>query len=240
MRVEVTRTQFEEATRDLLDRTAFTTRQTLQAAGLKWPQIDRVLLVGGSTRMPAVIELMRQLSGKEPDTSVAADEAVAFGAALHAGRLLSEYRGDVPPFSIKNVNSHSLGVVATDPMSKRRRNAIIIPRNTPLPISAKRTFRTQKANQTSVLVQIVEGESGAADECVQIGRCALRDLPSGLPSQTPIEVRFRYLENGRLIVFVNVTGTDRWVQREITRENSLSLEQLDTWRQFVTRGCQPA
>jgi molecular chaperone DnaK len=233
-RIEVTREQFQQASRDLLDRTAFTTRQTLQAAGLEWRHIDRILLVGGSTRMPAVRQMLEQLSGKEPDTSIAADEAVAYGAALHAGQILARHRGEPVPFTIRNVNSHSLGVVATEPTSRRRRNAILIPRNTPLPITAKRTFRTQKPNQRSVLVQIVEGESASADECVQIGRCCVRDLPADLPGQSPIEVRFRYLENGRLTVLVNVAGTDRWAQREIVRENSLTAEQLRTWRQFVT------
>ncbi|MCA9148374.1 MAG: Hsp70 family protein [Planctomycetales bacterium] len=239
LRHEVTREQFEHATRDLLDRTAFTTRQTLQAAGFAWRDIDRVLLVGGSTRMPAVSQMLEQLSGKTPDASVAADEAVAHGAALHAGQLLARHRGVPPQFSIRNVNSHSLGVVATEPASRRRRNAIIIPRNTHLPITAKRIFKTQKSNQSSVLVQIVEGESAAADECVQIGRCTVRDLPEMLPAQTPIEVRFRYLENGRLTVLVNVQGTDRWAQREISRDHSLTPEQLETWRTFVTGTSRP-
>lgn len=233
LRVEITRDEFEDLTRDLLERTAFTTRQTLQAAGLEWSEIDRVLLVGGSTRMPAVIHMLRELTGRDPDTSIAADEAVAFGAALHAGQLLARSQGKVPPFQIRNVNSHSLGVVATEATTRRQRNAIVIPRNTPLPVSAKRVFKTQKANQQSVLVQIVEGESVSAEDCVQLGKCTVRDLPPDLPAQTPIEVRFRYHENGRLNVFVNVIGTDRWVQRELMRENTLSNEQLDTWRRFV-------
>jgi molecular chaperone DnaK len=233
-RVTITRDQFEEITRDLLNRTSFTTRQTLQAAGLHWEQIDRVLLVGGSTRMPAVVDMLRSLTGKEPDVSVAADEAVAHGAALHAAHLLASSHGKAPSFTIKNVNSHSLGVVATDPVSQQHRNAIIIPRNTALPVAAKRIFKTQRANQSSVLVQIVEGESAAADECVQIGRCTVRDLPANLPAQTPIEVRFHYHENGRLAVLVNVAGTDKWVQRELIRENSLTDGQLHTWRRFVT------
>lgn len=233
-RVPVTREKFEEVTRDLLDRTAFTTRQTLQAAGLRWDQIDQVLLVGGATRMPAIIDRVRQLSGKEPDASVAADEAVAFGAALHAGRLLDLKQGVTPHFSIRNVNSHSLGVVGTDPVSNQNRNAIIIPRNTPLPVHCKRIFKTQKANQSSVLVQIVEGENAQAEECIPIGRCTIRDLPAGLPAQTPIEIRFQYEENGRLTVLAKVAGTDRWTKRELTRENHLGESQLQAWRTFVT------
>src|SRR6185436_14340987 len=144
VRVEVTREKFEEITQDLLNRTQFTTKQTLQAAGLRWSDLDYVLMVGGSTRMPMVAKMLRELSGKEPDASVAVDEAVAHGAALHAAILLAKGRGETPFIEIKNVNSHSLGVVATDTRTERKRNAILIPRNTALPVTAKRVFRTQK------------------------------------------------------------------------------------------------
>ena len=98
-RIEVTRQQFEEATQDLLDRTRFTTVQTLRAAGLDWADVERVLLVGGSTRMPMVRTMLQDLSGKEPDASVAADEAVAHGAALHAGLLLDRQQGRPATFT---------------------------------------------------------------------------------------------------------------------------------------------
>jgi molecular chaperone DnaK len=245
VRVEVTRQQFQDMTKDLLDRTAFTTRQTLQAAGLEWTDIDRVLLVGGSSRMPAVVEMLRQLSGKEPDCSVSPDEAVAHGAALHAGLILAHHQGRSPSFHIRNVNSHSLGVVATDAKTKRQRNAILIPRNTPLPVVARRVFKTHKAGQKSILVQIVEGESLSPDDCSQLGKCSVRNLPADLPMQTPIEVRFRYEENGRLTVTVQVEGTHKQLQHEITRENSLTQDQLDSWRKYITglppaAGTQPA
>src|SRR6266850_340064 len=220
VRVEVTRQQFQDMTKDLLDRTAFTTRQTLHAAGLEWSEIDRVLLVGGSSRMPSVVEMLRQLSGKEPDCSVSPDESVAHGASLHAGLILEFHQGKSPSFHIRNVNSHSLGVVATDAKTKRPRNAILIPRNTPLPVVARRIFKTQKAGQKSILVQIVEGESPSPDDCSQLGKCTVRHLPPDLPSQTPIEVRFRYEENGRLTVNVQVEGTTKQLQHEIQRENS--------------------
>ena len=116
-RIEIARQQFEQATADLLDRTRFTTVQALRAAGLDWTELDRVLLVGGSTRMPMVREMLRQLAGKEPDDSVAADEAVAHGAALHASLILGRQQGQPPRFKIRNVNSHSLGVVGIDPQN---------------------------------------------------------------------------------------------------------------------------
>lgn len=235
IRLEVTRQKFEEITRDLLDRTAFTTKQTLQAAGLEKEEIDRVLLVGGSTRMPAVAQMLSKMFGREPDHSVSADEAVAHGAALRAAILLARHRGESPKFRIKNVNSHSLGVVGTDPRTRRQRNAILIPRNTPLPVTAKRVFKTQKAGQKSILVQIVEGESSSPDDCTQIGKCTVRNLPPNLPAQTPIEVRFHYEENGRLRVIVNVADSKARLEHEITRENSLTAEQLDMWRQYISK-----
>ncbi len=112
-RIEIARKEFEEATQDLLDRTRFTTVQALRAAGLEWSDLERVLLVGGSTRMPMVREMLRRLSGMEPDDSVAADEAVAHGAALQASLILARQQGLPPTFKIRNVNSHSLGVVGT-------------------------------------------------------------------------------------------------------------------------------
>jgi molecular chaperone DnaK len=239
MRLEVSRQQFHEMTQDLLDRTAFTTRQTLQAAGLEWKDIDRVLLVGGSSRMPAVVQKLKELSGKEPDCSVSPDEAIAHGAALHAGILLAYHRGKSPSFHIRNVNSHSLGVVAMDVKTKRPRNAILIPRNTPLPVVARRVFKTQKQGQKSILVQIVEGESLSPDDCSPLGKCSVRDLPASLPEKTPIEVRFRYEENGRLTVLVKVEGTDNKLRHDLTRENTLTQEQLDSWRKYVS-GLDPA
>ncbi len=234
MRVEITREKFEEITQDLLDRTRFTTRQTLAAAGFTWSDLDFVLMVGGSTRMPMVARMLRDLSGKEPDASVSVDEAVAHGAALHAAVVLARSRGEISAINVKNVNSHSLGVVASDPHTLRRRNAILIPRNTALPATAKRVFRTQKANQKSILVQIVEGESASPEDCSQIGKCVVRDLPVDLPAQTPIEVRFAYQENGRLTVHVSVMGTNTELKHEITRDNSMTLEQLDAWRLYIT------
>jgi len=232
-RIEVTRQEFEEATQDLLDRTRFTAVQTLKASGLDWDDLDRVLLVGGSTRMPMVKRMLQEISGRPLDTSISADEAVAHGAALRAGLLLAEQSGRPATFTVRNVNSHSLGVVGTDPITRQRRNGIVIPRNTSLPVTAKRTFKTQKDNQRSILVQIVEGESRSADDCTQIGRCSVKSLPRGLPAKTPVEVLFHYQPDGRLKVRVVVPGTDRKEKMEIVRENSLSKELMDSWRKYI-------
>jgi molecular chaperone DnaK len=236
--IEITRQQFEEATQDLLDRTRFTTSQAIKAAGITWEQVDRVLLVGGSTRMPMVHAMLQQVTGKAPDSSVAADEAVAQGAALHAGLLLAKSQGKPTSFKIKNVNSHSLGVVGVDPQTHRKRNGILIPRNTALPVTAKRTFKTQKANQRSILVQVVEGESASPDDCTQIGRFTVNNLPTDLPEQSPVDVLFHYATNGRLRVRVSVPNADKEMEAEFARENSLSKEHLDGWRRYIS-GAEP-
>jgi molecular chaperone DnaK len=232
-RIEITRKQFEDATQDLLDRTRFTVTQTLKAAKLEWTDLDRVLMVGGSTRMPMVRQMIAGIYGREGDSSVAADEAVAHGAALHAGLILARNEGRKGTFRIKNVNSHSLGVVGMDPQTKRRRNGILIPRNTPLPVTAKRSFRTQKANQRSVKVEIVEGESPAADDCNPLGKCTVQELPPSLPAKSPVDIAFHYEANGRLVVRVSVPGVEQEAETEIVRENSLPKEHLDGWRQYI-------
>jgi molecular chaperone DnaK len=178
--------------------------------------------------------MLRQLSGMEPDDSVAADEAVAHGAALHASLILAEQQGLPPAFKIRNVNSHSLGVVGVDPLSQRRRNGILIPRNTALPVAARRIFRTKKAGQRSICVEIVEGESPSADDCTRIGHCSVRHLPDDLPAQSPVEVLFRYRPDGRLKVRVAVPGTHYQVATEIVRGNSLSKEHMDAWRKRIS------
>lgn len=233
-RIEITREQFEEATQDLLDRTRFTMTQALKASGLQWTGVDQILLTGGSTRMPMVRAMVRQISGKEPDTSVAADEAVAHGAALRAGLLLDKARGKAPSFFIRNVNSHSLGVVGIDPLTKRRRNGILIPRNTPIPVTAKRTFKMHKAKQRSILVEVVEGENPSPDDCTAIGRCSIRKLPANLEAGSPVEVQFHYTPNGRLKVRVSVPNTTSKVETEFARENSLLKEHLDGWRRYIS------
>ena len=233
-RVEISREEFTQITQDLLDRTRFTTVQTLRASGLDWGDISRVLLVGGSSRMPMVREMLAQVTGRDPDASAAADEAVALGAALHAQHILSVSQGNAPAFTIQNVNSHSLGVIGKDPATGLARVGVLIPRNTQLPAKVRRAFRTQKANQNSILVQIVEGESISPDNCTFIGSCTVRDLPQGLPAGTQVVVTFKYEADGRLHVSVKVPSTHAAVTQEFTHENNLPKQLLDGWRQYIS------
>ena len=228
----LTRDGFAAMTRDLVERTRFTTVQTLAAAQLEWDAIDRILLVGGSTRMPAINDMLTQLSNRPLDQSVSPDEAVAHGAALHAAICLSELAGEPARFTIKNVSSHSLGVIGVEPATGRPRTGHIIPRNSPLPITARRRFRLRKG-QTSIMLQVVEGESKSPDACIMIGQCDINGIPSDLPEKSRLEVRFRYRSDGRLSMRFLIEGTDIKLDHEFKRENSLTQEQLDAWRGFI-------
>lgn len=233
--VAVTREQFEDLTADLLERTAYTTRQLLAAAKLSWADVSKVLLVGGSTRMPVVPRLLRQMSNIVPDHTVNPDEAVARGAAIFANYLLArQTAGAAPPaFQVTDVNSHSLGIEGIDPETLRKTNVVLIPRNTPLPAKLTQRFTTKTENQRSIVVQVLEGESTLPSECNPVGRTVIRDLPAGLPKGWPVEVTFAYGSNGRLAVRAVVPGTQREVKLELEREVGLSNEGIARWKQPV-------
>ena len=233
--VQVTREQFDELTADLLERTAYTTRQLLAAAGWQWQDVARVLLVGGSTRMPMVSEMLRRVTGMSPDRTVNPDEAVARGAALYAGYLLAKQgrAGSQATFEVTNVNAHSLGVEGIDRQTLRKTNVVLIPRNTPLPAAFTERFITKSEDQRSIVVQVLEGESSLPGECTAIGRTVIRSLPSGLPQGWPVEVTFEYGANGRLSVRAAVPGTQQAASLELQHTVGLSREKVDRWKDPV-------
>jgi molecular chaperone DnaK len=231
MRIEVTRSELEELTRDLVERTETTTSLLVKQAGLDWGQIDRVLLVGGSSRMPMVRDMLRRLSGKEPDCSQSPDEAVAQGAALYAGMLSRQHSTPgKPSYELLNVSSHSLGVVGMHQQTKEKINVVLIPKNTQLPRQAVRKFKTARADQRSVCVSVVEGESHRPEDCIALGKCVVRDLPPGLPQGTPIEVEYAYAANGRISVLARIPTVRQSARVEIKRNQARQLEDLETWR----------
>ncbi len=235
--ISVTRELFAARTADLLERTAFTTRQLLATAGISWSQVSHVLLVGGATRMPMVREMLSKLSGLEPDHRVHPDEAVARGAAIYA-RWLMDSRPESrqpPKFMVTNASSHSLGILGLDVSTQRHCNKILIPRNTPLPARVTDRFVTRKANQASIAIKVLEGESTDPDACTLIGRTSIRQLPPGLPAQWPIDITYEYATNGRLSIRGRVEGTDRQVEMELEREGMLTGEQLGRWKQVVAK-----
>lgn len=234
LELTITREQFEELTEDLLERTAYTTRQVLAAAGLNWSQISRVLLVGGSTRMPMVARLLEQLSGQKPDHTVHPDEAVARGAAIFAGYVLRRRDPNAKQtFKVVDVNAHSLGIEGIDQRTLRKENIVLIPRNSPLPAKVTEKFVTKTEDQISIVVSVLEGESKVPSQCSMIGRAVLRNLPEHLPKGWPVEVTYEYLTNGRLDVHAKIPGTSRGVELELQREQSMTSERIGRWKKIV-------
>ncbi|NLE36912.1 MAG: Hsp70 family protein [Pirellulaceae bacterium] len=235
----VTRDEFKELTADLLERTLQTSRETLAAAQMTWSDVDRLLLVGGATRMPMVVEAVEKLTGLAPDRSVNPDEAVARGAALYARYVLaggtrdSEQAAREVGFAVTNVNAHGLGVRGIDPATLRETNVKLIARNTPLPASHTEKFTTKAENQRTIVIEVLQGENSDPVECASIGRTVLADLPPGLPKGHPVEVSFTYETNGRLDVRAVVPRTGREVSLSLQREGSLSNERLDEWKPLV-------
>ena len=190
--------------------------------------------------MPMVCDMLQEMTGLVPDHSVNPDEAVARGAALYASHLLSKglgggevYEAAQVDFEVTNVNSHSLGVAGIDAETLRETNIILIPRNTPLPAKRTERFTTKLAGQSSIVVQVLEGESSMPGQCTAIGRTVIRDLPPDLPKGWPIEVTFEYSVGGRLKVKAVVPGTHSQMSLTLERAVGLSSARMDHWKQAV-------
>jgi molecular chaperone DnaK len=232
--IELTREDLLSLTADLLGRTRLTCELAVQEAHVKWDLIDAVLLVGGSSRMPMVSEMLQEISGRPPNRSVSPDEAVAQGAALYAQMVwgedaeLKESVRRPSTAKITNVNAHSLGIVGFDPKIGDRRVSVLIPKNSPIPKSNTKTFRTRRAGQELIYIQIVEGESSHPDRCTLIGECKLKGLPKDLPPEWPVHVTFAYRRDGRVFVEAQVEGAEPF-HVEIDRNRRVSREDAEAW-----------
>ncbi|MEI8381796.1 MAG: Hsp70 family protein [Planctomycetota bacterium] len=241
IRLPITRTEFEELTADLLERTRFTTRSVLKEAKLQWTDVTRLLLVGGSTRMPMVQTMLEEESGLKVDRSLSPDEAVAHGAALYAGLLLarqddSPNKPSKPAMSVRNVSSHDLGVLSKDPVTGRPMNSVMIPRNTVLPVTKGKRYRTAKLGQKNIVINVIEGGDSAGRNSTPIGRCTIQDLPDDLPAGTVVEVYFTYGENGRLKVEGRLPDLKRKAVLSIERASGLNDDKLDEWGKRLKAG----
>jgi molecular chaperone DnaK len=214
----LTRAKFEELTANLVEATMGPTRRALQDAGMKADNIDRVILVGGSTRIPAVQEAIKKLLGKEPHKGVNPDEVVALGAAIQAGVLAGEVKDvlllDVTPLSL---GIETLGSVFTK----------IIERNTTIPTSKKQVFSTAADNQTSVEIHVLQGERPMAPDNKTLGRFMLDGIalaPRGIPQ---VEVSFDIDANGIVNVSAKDLGTGKEQKITITATSGLSDQDID-------------
>lgn len=235
MKIEVTRQEFEDATAELTERTRLTTSLVVRQAGLNWEDIDRVLLCGGSTRMPMIAAMLRELTGKEPERSLSPDEAVAHGAALYADMMQAQQDpdGGEARFTVSNINSHSLGILGLDKETGRRYNKVLIPKNTPLPKTVVKEFKTAKRGQRNIGITVLEGESERPEVCTKVGVCRIEDLPPDLPEGWPVLVSYSYVANGRLSVKAKLKNYKSGVKAELVWEHRMADEDIDLWTQYV-------
>jgi molecular chaperone DnaK len=216
--LKLTRAKFEQLVEDLLNRTVGPTKQALADAGVSSGDIDEVVLVGGSTRIPRVQAIVKELFGKEPHKGVNPDEVVAIGAAVQAGVLA----GDVKDLLLLDVTPLSLGIETLGGVL-----TTLIPRNTTIPTRKSEVFSTAADNQTSVEVHVLQGERPLARDNRTLGRFHLDGIPPSRRGMPQIEVTFDIDANG----IVNVTAKDRATNKEqkitITASSGLSKDEVD-------------
>lgn len=238
MNIEVTRDKYEEITSYLVEKCRALCELVLSEANLSWKDIDNVLLVGGSTRMPMIKKMLGEISGKAPSEELNPDECVALGAAWEAAILLKNSGGQVSDsvarklanVSVQKVSSHNLSETAQNGAGGLRA-FLMIPKLTPLPAEKTETFATVTDNQTTVKLEVMEGgimgTDGTCDpaDCTKIGEALLENIPSH-PKGAPIEVTYRYNSDGSLEVHGKDVKSGKSVKTIIHHTGGLSEQEL--------------
>ncbi|MDP4097013.1 molecular chaperone DnaK [Paenibacillus sp. P96] len=218
LEVNLTRAKFEELSANLVERTLGPTRQAMSDAGMSASDIDKIVLVGGSTRIPAVQEAIKKLTGKDPHKGVNPDEVVALGAAVQAGVLT----GDVKDVVLLDVTPLSLGIETAGGVFTK-----MIDRNTTIPTSKSQVFSTYADNQPSVEIHVLQGEREMASGNKTLGRFQLGDIPPAPRGVPQIEVTFDIDANGIVNVSATDKGTGKSQKITITSSSGLSDEEVE-------------
>ena len=218
LEVTLTRAKFDQLTLDLVERTKEPVRRALSDAGLSASEIDQVILVGGSTRIPAVVEAVRKETGKEPNKSVNPDEVVAMGAAIQGGVI----SGDVKDIVLLDVTPLSLGIETMGGVFTK-----LIDRNTTIPTSKSQVFSTAADNQPAVDVHVLQGERPMASDNKTLGRFQLTDIPAAPRGVPQIEVTFDIDKNGIVNVRAKDLGTGKEQTITIKSSSGLSDEEIE-------------
>lgn len=244
--VLVTRQKFEDLTEGLLLQTEAYTEAVLEKADLTWKDIDRILLAGGSTRMPMVRSMLKNLSGMDPDTSLNPDECVAIGACYYASKLQSEGKGTsgtdilldhglmevAQGIQLRDVVSHSIGIQSV--VGGTRQNVKMIEEQSKLPAEVTRYFATHADNQVTVQVKVLEGESEDPEDCRLLGNAVIRDLPPQRPRGSKIAVTYKMPEDGILTVFARDVDSGKSCSATIHRGVATEREQtIDVRRKKI-------
>ncbi len=217
LEVSLSRAKFDEITANLVERTMGPTRQALNDAGLSASDLDKVILVGGSTRIPAVQEAIKKATGKEPHRGVNPDEVVAMGAAIQGGVIT----GDVKDVVLLDVTPLSLGIETMGAVFTK-----LIDRNTTIPTSKSQVFSTAADNQTAVDIHVLQGERPMAADNKTLGRFQLSDIPPAPRGIPQIEVTFDIDKNGIVNVRAKDLGTNKEQQITIKSSTGLSDEEI--------------
>ena len=220
--MNISRAKFEEIISDLVESTLGPTRQAIEDAKLSWNQIDQIILVGGSTRIPSVQEAVKKLSGKEPHKGVNPDEVVAMGAAIQGGVL----SGEVKDMILLDVTPLSLGIETLGGVFTR-----IIDRNSTIPTTKSQTFSTAADNQTSVDIHVLQGEREMASYNKTLGRFQLTGIPPAPRGIPQIEVKFDIDANGIVHVSAKDVATGNEQKVTITSSTGLSKEDIEKMKQ---------